>query len=309
MSGTLRENVARRSHVSLEDLRAVDLLLDKAGIHCPYEKIERLGGMTNKTFHLYVEDGEDLICRLPGPGTEELINREDERKSNRLACELDIDTKVYYFDSKGYKISHCIEDAHTMEAKDLREKDHIAEVAEIFSTLHNSGVDTGVPFEVFDMAQSYENFINKHDVALYEDYEEVKNEVFKIKAEVAREMEIHKVPCHNDSLCANWIYGEDRLFLVDWEYAGMNDPMWDLADVSIEANYKEEEDHYLLRAYFGREPKPEEYHNFVANKIYLDYLWTLWGLTRVPFDKETMEQYALVRYYRLKKNIARYRQA
>ncbi len=48
---------------------------------------------------------------------------------------------------------------------------------------------------------------------------------------------ITKTPCHNDPLCENWLRDPKRIYLVDWEYAGMNDPLWDLADISIEAGY------------------------------------------------------------------------
>ena len=177
------------------------------------------------------------------------------------------------------------------------------DVANIFHTLHTSNVDTGVKFEVFEMAKSYEDIISKYNVAMYEDYHDVKAKVMKIKAMVDAASTIQKVPCHNDSLCENWIYGKDRLYLIDWEYAGMNDGLWDLADVSIEADYSEANDDLLLASYFGRTPTSVEKHRFIANKLYLDYLWTLWGKTRVPFDGQPMEEYALQRYIRLKKNI------
>lgn len=83
----------------------------------------------------------------------------------------------------------------------------------------------------------------------------------------------------------------------------MNEPMWDLACLSIEAEYAETHDKKLLHFYYGREATPDEIKIFLASKLYVDYLWTLWGKTRVPYDGEFMEQYALNRYNRLKKNI------
>ena len=117
---------------------------------------------------------------------------------------------------------------------------------------------------------------------------------------------VKKVPCHNDPLCENWIYGDNQLYLIDWEYAGMNDGMWDLADVSIEADYNDEHDEILLKEYLGKEPSLIERQRFIANKLYLDYLWTLWGKTRVPYDGDEMEEYALNRYIRLKSNLKKF---
>ena len=90
------------------------------------------------------------------------------------------------------------------------------------------------------------------------------------------------------------------MYLIDWEYAGMNDGMWDIADVSIEAVFGEKEDREMLSAYLGREPDVLDEKHFLASKIYVDFLWTLWAKTRVPYDGEPMEEWAAERYNRLK---------
>ena len=88
----------------------------------------------------------------------------------------------------------------------------------------------------------------------------------------------------------------------------MNEPMWDLSCLSIEAEYTDNNDDELLRSYFGHEVTTEEKKRFLAAKLYIDYLWTLWGLTRVPFDGDFMQEYADNRYERLKHNIEAYKQ-
>lgn len=143
---------------------------------------------------------------------------------------------------------------------------------------------------------------------MYADYQEIKSKVIGIKAEVDKICDIRKVPCHNDPLCENWVTkGKGgRMYLIDWEYAGMNDGMWDLADVSIEAGYDRELDEKLLVEYLGRKTKDSDWRHFLASKIYVDYLWTLWAKTRVPYDGQAMEDWAIERYERLKKNIESY---
>jgi len=157
------------------------------------------------------------------------------------------------------------------------------------------------------MATLYEKIIREGGVAFYDDYEEVKKNVMDIKAAVDATGLATRVPCHNDSLIGNWVLREDgKLYLIDWEYSGMNEPMWDLSCLSIEANYSEKNDDELLAAYFGRPVTIEEKRRFIAAKLYVDYLWTLWGLTRVPFDGGFMQEYADNRYARLRKNIEAY---
>lgn len=274
-----------------------------------YGSIERMGGLTNYTYHVFLENGTEYVVRLPGEGTEELIVRADERISTKLACDLKIDARCLYFGEDGSKVTEYIPDAVTMSADSLKEETHIRQIAEIFQRLHSSGVNTGVAFDVFDMAAAYENIITEKEVPMYEDYPEVKKAVMKIKQEIDRICDIPLVPCHNDGLCENWVtQGKTgRMYLIDWEYAGMNDAMWDLADVSIEAAYDQVLDAKLLKEYLGREMSEIDWKHFLAAKIYVDFLWTLWAKTRVPYDGQSMEDWAAERYARLKENIEKYR--
>lgn len=276
-----------------------------------YSDIKRLGGMTNHSYKITRDKmggTAEYLVRIPGDGTEEMINRLDERKSTELGCKLDIDSPMLYFGDDGRKVMEFIKNPQPMSEEVMRRKENLLQAAEIFHRLHTCGVDTGVRFEVFEMADLYEKIIREGGVAFYDDYAEVKQTVMDIKGEVDKDGEAKKVPCHNDSLMGNWVLREDgRLYLIDWEYSGMNEPMWDLSCLSIEADYTPENDEELLKAYFGREVTLEEKKRFIAAKMYVDYLWTLWGLTRVPFDGDFMQEYADNRYARLKKNIDAYK--
>lgn len=286
-----------------EDLKKISVLL-KTVLHVDsYQSIERLGGLTNHTYHVTLANGGEYVVRIPGDGTEELIVREDEKVSTALACRLGIDAKLLYFGQDGSKVTEYIKGAVTMSKEALAQPKRIQSMAAIFRKIHDCGENTGVPFEVFDMAAGYEKIIFDMNVPMFSDYAENKNAVMKIKAKIDSEVSVKKVPCHNDALCENWIEGEGRMYLIDWEYAGMNDGMWDLADVSIEACFDDEQDRTLLRAYLEREPNDADMRHFLANKIYVDYLWTLWAKTRVPYDGQPMEDWATERYERMKNNI------
>lgn len=290
------------------DLPKVRELLKIVFADDAYTNIVRLGGMTNHSYKITRANGEEYLVRIPGEGTEEMINRNDERKSTELACSLGLDSELLYFGEDGTKVMKFISNPQEMNEKVLQRTDVICKAADIFRRLHTCGKDTGVRFEVFEMAEDYENFIRKHKVALYDDYEEIKQTVMDIKASVDAGGSAKRVPCHNDSLVANWVLApDDKLYLIDWEYSGMNEAMWDLSCLSIESEYTEENDNELLEAYFGRIPTVDEKKYFIAAKMYVDYLWTLWGLTRVPFDGDFMQEYADSRYSRLKDNITFYK--
>lgn len=286
--------------------RLGDLLTEVFG-DGTWKTIERLGGMTNHSYKITREDDQEYLVRIPGEGTEEMINRADERKSTELGCKLEIDAPLLYFDDDGRKVMKFIHDPQPMNEEVMRREENLRQAAEIFRRLHTCGVDTGVRFEVFEMAALYEKIIRESGVAFHEDYEEVQKSIREIKADADKDGEAPKVPCHNDSLMGNWVLdGDGRLYLIDWEYSGMNEAMWDLSCLSIEADYSEQNDSDLLQAYYGREASVSERKRFVAAKLYVDYLWTLWGLTRVPFDGQFMQEYADNRYRRLKKNLDAY---
>ena len=215
---------------------------------------------------------------------------------------------MLHFGEHGEKVSCYIDGAQTMCASDFGNGSILKQAADIFRLLHTSGEDTGVPFDVFDMAAGYEKIIRENAVELFENYSEVKSTVVKIRKYVKKIADSTPVSCHNDPLCENWVMGRTgKLYLIDWEYAGMNDAMWDLADLSIESGLSDAQDELLLRFYLEREPEQEEKIRFHANKLYLDFLWALWGKTRVPFDGEPMEQYGQERYTRLKTNLDGFR--
>lgn len=294
--------------IEKDDISQIRQLLNKVFNNENYKELTRLGGMTNRSYKVTKEDGTEYLVRLPGEGTEKIINRSEEKKSTELACRLEIDSELLHFGEDGTKIMRFIHNPQTMNEAVMRKKETIFNAARIFSKLHNCGEDTGVCFEVFEMATLYEKIIKENGVAIYPDYKSVKQTVMNIKESIDKMGFSPKVPCHNDSLVENWVLdSENKLYLIDWEYAGMNEAMWDLACLSIEANYNYENDKDLLFAYYDRDVTHEENRKFMAAKIYVDYLWTLWGLTRVPFNGVFMQEYADMRYARLKNNIDEYK--
>ncbi len=266
-------------------------------------QIDRLGGFTNRTYKVVTQNKGVLVVRIPGEGTEKMICRADERTSMERVGHLAIDAVLLYFGDDGIKVSEYIEGAQTMSASLLRTPEKIQQAADVLRRLHNSHIDTGIEFNTFHLAECYEHIIKNHQVAMYPDYDKIKDQVMQI---YQKQGICSRVPCHNDPLCENWVQGNDRLYLIDWEYAGMNDFWWDLAAVSIEAEFEQEQDELLLHAYFGEDIKKEHWKLLLANKIYVDFLWTLWAKTKVPFEGEAMELWASERYQRLKTNLDHY---
>ena len=265
--------------------------------------LTRLGGLTNRSYCVVLDNGKKYVFRIPGKGTNEIINRQHEKISTNLAYKLKIDVDLLYFCSEtGIKISRYIDNAQTMSPLSMQKNKNFSEAANLLKTLHNSGFDTGIPFKFSQMVETYEKFIQLNNGNFYEDYGDIRCQVMQLKNKTDKSSPSF-VPCHNDPLCENWICDDSRMYLIDWEYAGMNDPFWDLADMSIETGMNDDMDTTFLTYYLDQKPTVNEFFCFMANKIYLDFLWSLWGKTRVPFNGYPMEQYSLERYLRLKNNL------
>lgn len=111
------------------DILLVKSIIKKVLDADEYEAVERLGGLTNHTYHVTIKDGKEYVIRLPGEGTQKLINRQNERISTELACKLEVDARLLYFGEDGTKVSEYLPNAVTMSAETLHEEQHIKQVA------------------------------------------------------------------------------------------------------------------------------------------------------------------------------------
>ncbi len=281
----------------------LELFLEKLDLSPEIISIEQLGGLTNYNYRVNTSLG-DYVVRYPGIGTEELINRKDEFEFTRLSNRLSIDAQNYYFDGQtGIKISAYIPNSLTFNPILLSELDNLKKVAELFRKLHHSDEKVTTEFSVFEKIKEYEDLINKTQRNNYwDDYHQVRAEIYDLKEEYDG-FNVDLKFCHNDPLCENFVLGEDKLYLVDWEYGGMNDPLWDLADVMIEADLDDEEEEAFKSYYFKRKVTKEENRRIIMNKVFLDFLWSLWGKQRYSIGDDDMQDYADERYIRIKNNL------
>jgi thiamine kinase-like enzyme len=92
------------------------------------------------------------------------------------------------------------------------------------------------------------------------------------------------VPCHNDPWPNNFIDADGRIYLIDWEFSGMNDPFWDLSHLSTEAEFGPDQDRTMMEAYWRGDVPEELYSRLEIYKALGDLLWSLWGLIQHAND-------------------------
>ena len=265
-------------------------------------KITRLGGMTNLV-HLVETKDANIIVRIPGEGTESYINRATELTNATAAWRAGISAEVIWADVKtGVMISRAIDGVETMTPTLFRTRSGSPmRAGKALAKLHNSGETFNFRFELFTMIEDYLKVLSTKDVNLPDGYHDIVKAANPVK-EVLDANPIPLTPCHCDPLCENFLDDGKNMWIVDWEYSGMNDPLWDLGDLSVEAGMDDTQEAKLLSAYFGAEPTAAQKGRVIIYKAMCDLLWTLWGLIQLADDNPADDfwVYATGRFERCK---------
>lgn len=252
-------------------------------------KITRLGGLTNLV-HLVAAQGQKIVVRIPGDGTESYINREVEVHNAKAAEKAGVAPAVLWADAKsGAMVTRALEGIETMTPALFKVRaGSPARAGAALAKLHRSGQTFDFRFELFAMIDGYLKVLSTKDVALPEGYHDVVAAATPIR-EALEKNAVPLAPCHCDPLSENFLDDGQKMWIVDWEYSGMNDPHWDLGDVSVEAEMDDAQEATLLQGYFGRAPTAAEKGRVVVYKAMCDLLWTLWGLIQLADNNPALD--------------------
>ena len=266
---------------------------------------QRLGGLTNRNF-LVEHAGGKYVVRVPGAGTSEYIDRAGEAVAARSAAVADVNAEVVFFDeTDGLMVTRFIEGSTTMDAERFRDPGAVARAGTAFRNLHDNAAPFSTDFQLFAMIDEYKALLAAKGATLPAGYEATQARADAVRAALeARPAAL--VPSHCDPLCENFLDTGERMYIIDYEYSGNNDPMWDLGDLSVEAGFDDEQDHALLLAYFGGDPPPQQVARMVMYKALCDLLWTLWGVIQHVNGNpaEDFWAYALGRFERCQQLMA-----
>ena len=266
------------------------------------KEVYSVGGMTNKNYKVLVND-EYYIVRIPGNGTSSMIDRKSEIINNRLAYEIGIDSQVFFFNREtGAKISKYIEGAETLNSATAKRKENMKLIAHVLKTLHESNCNMENKFDVFYEIEKYEGLVIKYNGKLFKDYYKVKEEVLGLKS-ILNDNGVIIAPCHNDTVPENFIKDiHGKMYLIDWEYSGLNDPMWDLAAHFLECNFSEDDEELFINLYFNDKVQNRDKIRILIYKICQDFLWSIWTIVKES-QGDDFGNYGINRYNRSKENL------
>lgn len=252
-------------------------------------------GMTNQSF-LFSYENEKYILRIPGAGTEVLIDRKYEAEVYALLENKDICDHIIYFDAEtGYKISKYYKNARVC---DPLKEDDVRRCMIFLKNFHQKKFYVNHVFDLWERINYYESLWTEKTI--YTDYEFVKRRVFQLRNYITVDKSEFCL-CHIDAVPDNFLFVGNDIHLIDWEYAGMQDPHVDIAMFGIYSLYNKEQMDNLIDFYFQ-----VECSDAVRLKIYCyvaicGLLWSNWceykRMCGVEFGEYAFRQYQYAKDY------------
>ncbi len=239
------------------------------------------GGITNQNFRVDV-GGESFVLRIGGENTELLgINRQHERAANEAAARIGIAPEVVYFiEPEGYLVTRFVR-GRPLPREEIGTPENICRVAAALKRIHALPAIPGA-FSPFRTVENYTAIARRYGVTFPDNFDWLMARLREIEAAFQRDLFTPR-PCHNDLLNENFL-DDGAIRILDWEYAGMGDVVFDLANFAVHHSFNDEQDRLLLECYFG-EAVPRRVARHKLMKIASDCREAMWGMVQIGISK------------------------
>lgn len=251
-------------------------------------EIEPLGSLTNLSYKI-TTNSDAYVLRLPGDGTSEYIDRVAEEHNSRVAAVAGVGAEVVYFDvTNGTMVSRFIQGV-TMDNHHFDQNPEApARAALVLRRVHGIGPVFKYRFNAFGMIDHYLDLLRGMRIPPPEGYYAVERRTEAVR-QALEVLPASLASCHNDPWPPNFIDTGSRMYLVDWEFSGMNDPYWDLAHLSVESGFGAEQDETMMQAYTDAAATLESYSRLDLYKATSDLHWSLWALVEHASGNTTFD--------------------
>jgi thiamine kinase-like enzyme len=244
------------------------------------------GGLTNTNYRVEVS-GTPYVVRIPGANTDLLaVDRQNEYHNTLAAAHAGVGARVTHFLPDGNVMVLEFIHGQTMSISTLQTQGMPSRIAQSLKQLH-AGPRFQQDFNMFRLTEYYLQVVDAHAVRIPEGFSAYLPRVARIEGALARHP-LPTVPCHNDLLAENYIDDGQKLWIVDYEYSGNNDPTFELGNTCQEQQYSEAQIVEMCAAYFG-ESYPNKLARMKLNMIMSDVGWALWAaiqakISTIEFD-------------------------
>jgi thiamine kinase-like enzyme len=237
------------------------------------------GGITNHNFRARF-GGREVVVRLPGNDTELLgSDRPGEREANSLAAGVGVAPEVLAHLEDPVVLVTAFVEGPTMGSPELRRPRALEEVAAALRKIHGCGARIGARFDAFRLVEDYAAAARERGGTVPPAYEVAREAARRIEAAPAL-ADGDPVLCHDDLLPANFIDTPDGIRIVDWEYAGMGNPWFDLGNFAVNNELGPAEEEAFLTAYLGAAPAPADLAALRLMRLMSDFREAMWGVVQ-----------------------------
>ena len=253
-------------------------------------------GMTNRSF-IFTVNNKRYIMRIPGEGTDKLIDRREEYDVyQRVKKEPYTETILYLNPDNGYKISEFLEDTRNSDANNIQD---VKKSMSVLRKFHSQNYQVNHTFDIWKQIDFYESL--RKTASAYRDYEEIKDRVLKLKPFIDDNVTKWSL-CHIDANYDNFLIDKNNnVFLIDWEYAGMQDPDLDIAMYAIYAGYTKEKIDQLINIYYENKVSENIRYKIYAYVAVGGLLWSNWCEYKqslgLDFGEYSLAQYRYAKEY------------
>lgn len=253
-------------------------------------------GMTNRSF-IFTVNNKRYIMRIPGEGTDKLIDRREEYDVyQRVKKEPYTETILYLNPDNGYKISEFLENTRNSDSNNVQD---VKESMNVLRKFHSQNYQVDHTFDIWKQIDFYESL--RKTASSYRDYEEIKDRVLKLKPFIDDNVTKWSL-CHIDANYDNFLIDQNNnVFLIDWEYAGMQDPDLDIAMYAIYAGYTKEKIDQLINIYYENKVSENIRYKIYAYVAVGGLLWSNWCEYKqslgLDFGEYSLAQYRYAKEY------------
>lgn len=232
-------------------------------------------GLTNTSFKFEC-NGKKYVYRHPGIGTDEYIHRRSEEFSMKVAKKLQLDDTYIYMDpAEGWKISHYVDQARNL---DYHNEDDVRKALTMVKRLHDANIKSEFDFDIKRATQEFIDKISAKGRDDFADFEELYQTMQELYALTEKDG-VEKRLCHCDCYDPNFLVDQNgKMYLIDWEYSGNDDPANDMGTFICCSDYTYDEAMNVLKIYFGRELTKEEARHYIAYIAIAAYYWFIWAI-------------------------------
>lgn len=271
----------RISHLRMP---AINSMASKAGVEIDHVTFIP-GGKTNESYIVYGTDSNRYLARIAGPGTEKFVDREKEMHNVAVADRLGVAPKLYCTDNNNLFLEY-IDGTCTASQNILFFNENVDKITIQLRTLHSSKEPFKGEFSFIHDFHVYKADFMSTGFPVPDEMRRNEEELYKMTKWVDEHLSDDVCPIHSDVVMQNFIFTDERAYMIDWEYSTMSDRYLELASFCTQNILAPGVERLFLKSYFSDLDQKMDYDKFLLFKMSISFMWVYWHLNNVAHNKD-----------------------